>query len=111
MTIFKKIIDRQIPAEIVFEDERCLAFKDNSPQAPVHILVIPKKEIQSIAHLQDEDSELMGHIMSVIRNVAKEQGLDEGYRVITNIGPAGGQSVDHLHFHVMGGRDLGWPPG
>ena len=105
-----KIVDREIPAEIVYEDEICLAFNDISPQAPTHILVIPKREIKSVAALSDEDQSLIGHLMLVIRNLAKEKGLS-GYRVITNCGVEGGQSVDHLHFHLMGGRKLDWPPG
>ncbi|MGD9854575.1 MAG: histidine triad nucleotide-binding protein [Planctomycetaceae bacterium] len=110
-TIFQRIIDREIPADIVYEDDRCLAFKDVNPQAPVHVLVIPKKEIPSLAHLDDEDAALMGHLLLVIRNLAREQGLDHGYRVVANTGPDGGQSVDHLHFHLLGSRPMSWPPG
>lgn len=111
MTIFKKIIDREIPADIVYEDEHCLAFKDISPQAPIHVLVIPKKEIKSIADLGDDDFELAGHLIRTIRNLANQLGLENGYRVVANTGDEGGQSVDHLHFHLLGGRPLGWPPG
>ena len=110
-TIFKKIIDREVPADIVYEDDRCLAFRDVSPQAPTHVLVIPKKEIASLAELSDEDGDLIGHIHFVIRNLAKQFGLDGGYRVVVNCGPDGGQSVDHLHFHLLGGRTMTWPPG
>ena len=110
-TIFKRIIDGEIPAKIVHDDEQCLAFHDVSPQAPVHVLVIPKKEIKSLADLAAEDGPLMGHLLLVIQKVAKELSLDGGYRVVVNCGADGGQSVDHLHFHILGGRQLGWPPG
>ena len=111
-TIFKRIIDREIPAKIVYEDEQCLAFHDVAPQAPVHILVIPKKEIASIEQITTEDQPLIGHIFSVIQKIAREQGLaDNGYRVICNCGAGGGQTVFHLHYHLLGGRDLEWPPG
>ncbi len=110
-TIFKKIIDKEIPAQIVYEDDRCLAFRDVAPQAPTHVLVIPKKEIASLDDLDDGDAELVGHIYLVIRNLARELGLDGGYRVVVNCGRDGGQSVDHLHFHLLGGRQLKWPPG
>lgn len=111
MTIFQKIIDREIPADIVHEDDRCLAFRDVAPQAPTHILVIPKKPIRSAAEVTAEDTELMGHLWNVIRQVAEQEGLTAGYRVVTNCGKEGGQSVDHLHFHLLGGRQLEWPPG
>ena len=110
-TIFKRIIDGEIPADIVYEDEQCLAFRDISPQAPVHILVIPRKEIPSIDHLSDEDEQLVGHIYLVIKQIAAGEGLENGYRVIVNCGKEGGQTVDHLHFHLLGGRELSWPPG
>jgi histidine triad (HIT) family protein len=110
-TIFQKIIDKEIPAQIVYEDDRCLAFRDVAPQAPTHVLVIPKKEITSLDDLTDGDAELIAHIYLVIRNLARELGLDRGYRVVANCGPDGGQSVDHLHFHLLGGRPLKWPPG
>jgi len=111
-TIFKKIIDREIPADIVYEDDRCLAFRDISPQAPTHVLLIPKKEIPSLEHLDQQDAELLGHLWLVIRNLARELGVAEsGYRVVVNCGSDGGQEVDHLHFHLLGGRALRWPPG
>ena len=111
-TIFKKIIDREIPADIVYEDDQCLAFRDISPQAPTHVLVIPKKEIASVDALADDDRALVGHMWTVIRNLARTLGIDEsGYRVVVNCGPDGGQAVDHLHFHLLGGRALKWPPG
>lgn len=111
-TIFKRIIDGEIPANVVYEDEHCLAFRDVAPQAPTHVLVIPKKEIVSVAELADDDQQLVGHIFLVIRNIAQQLGLAEaGYRVIANTGREGGQTVDHLHFHLLGGRPLEWPPG
>lgn len=111
MTIFKKIIDKEIPADIVYEDDLCLAFHDVAPQAPTHFLMIPKKEIVNMEGLGEEDQALVGHIMIKIRQIANELGLKEGYRVVANCGRDGGQSVDHLHFHVLGGRQLNWPPG
>lgn len=111
MTIFKKIIDKEISAEILFEDEQCLAFRDVNPQSPVHILVIPKKEIPSLDHLEEEDVTLMGHLFLVAKQVAAEEGLSNGWRAVINCGAEGGQTVDHLHIHVMGGRSLTWPPG
>ena len=110
-TIFKRIIDKEIPADIIYEDDQCLAFRDISPQAPTHVLVIPKKEIASVAALADEDQALIGHMYLVIRDIASELGLDRGYRVVANCGADGGQAVDHLHFHLLGGRQLKWPPG
>jgi len=110
-TIFKRIIDGEIPANMIFEDEHCLAFHDVNPQAPTHVLVIPKKEIPSLDAVTDEDQPLIGHLHRVIRDLARELKLDAGYRVVVNCGADGGQSVDHLHFHVLGGRPLVWPPG
>ncbi|MDO5114133.1 MAG: histidine triad nucleotide-binding protein [Planctomycetia bacterium] len=111
MTIFKKIIDREIPADIVYEDEECLAFRDINPQAPVHLLVIPKKEISAVDALSPEDKTLVGHIFLVIQQLAKEFPLEDGFRVVTNNGLLAGQTVPHLHFHLLGGRPLLWPPG
>lgn len=110
-SIFQRIIDKEIQANIVYEDDRCLAFHDVAPQAPTHILVIPKKPIASMLAIEDSDADLIGHLWLVIRNLATEQGLDHGYRVVVNCGRDGGQSVDHLHFHLLGGRLLTWPPG
>ena len=110
-TIFKKIIDKEIPATIVYEDELCLAFNDRSAQAPAHMLVIPKKAIASIGAIADDDQALIGQIYLVIRDLAKQLGLDAGYRVVVNCGGDGGQTVDHLHFHLLGGRPMTWPPG
>lgn len=110
-TIFKKIIDKEIPAKIAYEDDLCLAFHDVAPQAPTHVLVIPKREIASLDALDDKDASLVAHLYTVIRNLARELGLDGGYRVVVNCGRDGGQSVDHLHFHLLGGRQMTWPPG
>ena len=110
-TIFKKIIDREIPADIIYEDDHCLAFRDIAPQAPTHVLVIPKREIRSLDELTDSDGELLGHMMLVIPRLTRELGIEDGYRVVTNCGAAAGQTVDHLHFHILAGRPLIWPPG
>lgn len=111
-TIFGKIIRKEIHARIVHEDDACLAFHDVNPQAPVHVLVIPKKPIPSIEHLQSEDADLIAHLWLTIQQVARDLNLaDSGYRVVVNCGKDGGQSVDHLHFHILGGRALKWPPG
>lgn len=110
-TIFKRIIDREIPAKIVHEDDLCLAFHDVSPQAPTHVLVIPKKEIPSLAQADDSDTALLGHLLVTAKRIAVQLGLDNGYRTVINCGRDGGQSVDHLHVHLLGGRSLSWPPG
>ena len=112
MTIFSKIINREIPAKIAYEDDRCLAFHDVNPQAPVHVLLIPKKFIRSMAELASNDQDLMGHMMVKASEIAKSLGLAEnGYRIVVNTNRDGGQSVFHLHIHILGGRGLGWPPG
>jgi len=110
-TIFKRIIDREIPADIVYEDDQCLAFRDVAPQAPTHVLVIPKREIASLADAASTDAELLGHLLDVVRRVAVQLELADGYRVVINSGPDAGQSVDHLHIHLLAGRRLSWPPG
>jgi histidine triad (HIT) family protein len=111
-TIFKKIIDHEIPADIVFEDASCMAFWDVNPQAPVHILIIPKKEIASTDQLTSEDAELLGHIYTVVLPyLVSKFNLSDGYRLVTNCGNLGGQTVYHLHFHLLSGRFMGWPPG
>ncbi len=110
-TIFSKIIRREIPADIVYEDDLALAFKDISPQAPVHILVIPKKPIPNLADAQPEDHKIMGHLLLTAQRVAEQAGLTNGYRVVINNGPDGGQTVYHLHLHILGGREMEWPPG
>ncbi len=111
MTIFLKIINREIPADIVYEDDECLAFRDINPQAPVHVLLIPKKPIPSLNELTSEDSDLLAHLLQVVPAVADQLGLVDGYRTVINTGAHGGQTVFHLHIHILGGRDLGWPPG
>jgi histidine triad (HIT) family protein len=111
-TIFSKIIRGEIPAKIVHEDDLSLAFHDVSPQAPVHVLVIPKKPIDSLEHASDEDVAVLGHLQIVAQRVARQLGIHEtGYRVVMNCGRDGGQSVHHIHYHVLGGRPLAWPPG
>jgi histidine triad (HIT) family protein len=110
-SIFKRIVDKEIPAKIVYEDDLCLAFHDVNPQAPTHVLVIPKKEIPSLAQISAEDQTLLGHLMLIVQKLANNLGLSGGYRVVVNSGPDGGQSVDHLHLHLLGGRQLKWPPG
>lgn len=111
-SIFQKIIDREIPATIVHEDDWCIAFNDVSPQAPTHVLLIPKQEIANLAGLTPNDQELAGHLLLTAGNIARELGIEEsGYRVVANCGRDGGQSVDHLHFHILAGRPLKWPPG
>jgi histidine triad (HIT) family protein len=110
-TIFTKIIRKEIPADIVYEDDLAIAFRDIVPQAPTHILVIPKQPIVSLATATDNDRDLLGHLLSVVRIVAQQAGLTEGYRTVINTGDDGGQTVYHLHIHLLGGRSLAWPPG
>lgn len=111
-TIFTKIINKEIPAEIVLETENILAFKDINPQAPVHVLVIPKKEIPRVENAENSDQELMGELLLAAREVAELTGIKEtGFRLVINNGSDGGQEVEHLHIHVLGGRKLDWPPG
>lgn len=111
-TIFAKIIRKEIPAKIVYEDGLSLAFHDIAPQAPIHVLIIPKKPIVSLAELEEEDLALMGHLHGVVKKVAEQLGLlEKGYRLVVNCGRDGGQEVPHLHFHLLGGRSLRWPPG
>lgn len=110
-TIFKKIIDGEIPADVVFEDDLCMVFRDVSPQAPVHVLVIPKREIVSLDAVTEDDLPIFAHLWKVIRDLAPKIGLSGGYRVVVNCGQDGGQEIAHVHLHVLGGRRLGWPPG
>ncbi len=110
-TIFKKIIDGEIPADIVFQDDHCLVFRDIDPQAPTHLLLIPKKEISSLDALQDEDHALAGHLLMVIARLARQLELNDGFRVVCNCGKEGGQLVPYLHFHLLAGRPMKWPPG
>lgn len=109
--LFCNIAAGRIPSKKVYEDERVYAFYDIDPQAPVHVLVIPKEHIQSVSEITPENQELVGHIFTVIAKLAKELDLKDGYRVVSNVGEQGGQSVPHLHFHLLGGRSLAWPPG
>ncbi len=115
MTLFEKIIAREIPADIIYEDEHCLAFNDISHQAPTHFLVIPKKVIPRIGEAEASDQELLGHLLLTVGAIAREQGFADteaaGFRVIMNHGKAGGETVPHLHIHVLAGRPLQWPPG
>jgi histidine triad (HIT) family protein len=110
-TLFQKIIDGDIPGEFVHQDEHCVALRDIDPQAPTHILVIPRKPIPRIAAAAGEDEALLGHLLRTAAQVAAAEGLDGGYRVVINNGPDGGESVPHLHVHLLGGRPLTWPPG
>jgi histidine triad (HIT) family protein len=110
-TVFKRIIDGEIPARIIYQDDRCLAFHDIAPQAPTHVVVIPRQEIASLKDVTEADAALLGHLVVVVSQLAKQLQLDAGYRVVVNCGSDGGQSVDHLHFHLLGGRSLKWPPG
>jgi len=112
MCIFCKIINNEIPCTKVYEDDKILAFKDINPAAPVHVLIIPKKHITSVNEINEDNAEVVGHIFTTAAKLAKELGVDSnGYRVVTNVGTQGGQTVEHLHFHLLGGRNLGWPPG
>ena len=112
MTLFEKIVAREIPADIVHDDDLCLAFRDISPKAPVHILVVPKRVIPRVAESRPEDRELLGHLLFTAGQIARSEGLaDSGFRLIVNNGPDGGETVPHLHVHLLGGRPLTWPPG
>jgi len=110
-TIFSKIIRREIPANIVYEDDLALAFKDIQPVAPIHIIVIPKKPIPKLDEATLEDQALLGHLLLTVQKIAQQIGLTKGYRVVINNGDDGGQTVDHLHFHLLGDRPMRWPPG
>ncbi len=109
--IFQKILDKQIAADIVYEDNLCVAFRDVKPQAPTHVLIIPRKVIATHADLTEPDRDLLGHLHLVAVKLAKQLGLDDGYRIVVNCLDRGGQTVPHLHMHLMGGRDFRWPPG
>ncbi len=110
-TIFSKIIRREVPADIVYEDDQVVAFRDVHPQAPVHILVIPKKIIPSLADAETVDQALLGHLLLIANKIAVQESLNDGYRVVINTGRNGGQTVHHIHLHILGGRGLKWPPG
>ena len=109
--IFQKIIDKQIPAAIVYEDDRCLAFRDINPQAPTHVILIPRKVIPTHADITDADRDLLAHLHLIAAKLAKDLGLADGYRLVINCQDRGGQTVPHLHMHLLGGRDMHWPPG
>lgn len=110
--LFCKIAAKEIPSTTVYEDDLVYAFRDIDPQAPVHILIIPKQHIGSVNEITDENCAIVGHIFKVAAEIAKKEGIaEDGYRVVTNIGENGGQTVGHLHYHMLGGRSLQWPPG
>lgn len=110
-TLFEKIIDREIPGDIVHEDAHCVAFRDINPGAPVHLLLVPRKPIPRLCDATAEDQQLLGHLMLVASKIAADQGHGEAYRLVVNNGAAAGQSVFHLHLHILAGRPLKWPPG
>ncbi len=110
-TLFEKIADGDVPADMVYEDDLCFAFRDINPQAPTHILIVPRKPIPSMDDLTREDEPLVGHLFIVAKELAAREGLRSGYRTVFNCGPAAGQTVDHLHLHLLGGRNMAWPPG
>lgn len=111
-TLFQKIADREISSKIVFEDELCFAIEDINPQAPVHILVIPKRVIARLGNAEDSDAALLGHLLIAAGKIARERGIDAtGFRTVINSGRDAGETVPHLHVHLLGGRALGWPPG
>ena len=110
--LFAKIIRKEIPSKIVYEDDRALAFHDVNPKAPVHILIVPKKDIARVSEAQSGDEALLGHLLTVAADVARKTGIDgTGYRLVINKGPHAGESVAHLHVHLLGGRQMDWPPG
>jgi histidine triad (HIT) family protein len=109
--IFLKIIDKSIPAKIAYEDDLCVAFHDVRPQAPTHVLIIPRKEIRTLDETTPDDLKLLGHLQLVAVKLAKQLGLTEGYRLVINCNEDGGQTVPHLHLHLLGGRHMAWPPG
>jgi histidine triad (HIT) family protein len=110
-TLFTKIINREISADIVYEDELCLAFKDINPQAPIHILLVPKKIIDRVANAAQSDQELLGHMLLTAGKIADKQGIGDAFRLVINNGADAGQTVFHLHMHILGGRNFTWPPG
>ena len=111
-TVFSQIIDKKIPAEILYEDEEVVAFKDINPQAPVHVLIVSRKKIPKLTAIKEDDTLLMGKMVVIAQKIASEQGLEEdGFRLLMNQGKFGGQTIYHLHFHLLGGRRLMWPPG
>lgn len=112
MTLFERIISREVPAQIIHEDSKCVAIRDINPQAPVHVLVIPKEVIPRLGEAQDANAALLGHLLLTAASIAKREGIENtGYRVVLNHGPNAGESVPHLHLHLLGGRKMKWPPG
>lgn len=109
--IFCKIVKGEIPSNLIYEDDKVVAFEDINPQAPIHYLVIPKEHIKSAADINEDNKDLIGHIFFIASKIAMQKGLDEGYRIVNNCGIDGGQTVDHIHFHVLGKRKMLWPPG
>lgn len=110
-TLFQKIIDKEIPGEILYEDDLCFAIADKYPKAPTHVLVIPKKVIPRLEQASDSDASLLGHLLIIAKKQAKELGLKNGFRIVINNGPDAGEAIPHLHVHLLGGRSLNWPPG
>ena len=110
-TLFEKIIDKEIPAEIIYEDEMSIVIKDINPQAPTHLLIIPKKVIPKLSDATDNDKDVLGHLMLLAKDISNQLGLDETFRLVVNNGAKAGQSVFHLHIHLLSGRPLNWPPG
>jgi len=109
--LFCKISDGQIPADKVYEDDRIIAFRDISPQAPLHVLIVPRKHLATLNDADEQERDLLGHILLTAKRIAADEGVPAGYRVVNNCGASAGQSVFHLHFHLLGGRPFGWPPG
>lgn len=110
-TLFQKIIDKEIPADIIYEDDLCLVFKDINPVAPIHLLIIPKKQIEKVADAQLQDKDLLGHLVLVAGNVARDLGIEDAFRLVVNNGSGAQQTVFHLHIHLIAGREFNWPPG
>jgi histidine triad (HIT) family protein len=109
-TLFERIIDREIPATLVYEDEHCVGFRDIHPQAPTHVLVVPRKPIRGVGAAQPEDALVLGRVLLAAAEIARREGLENGYRLVINDGPDAGQTVDHLHVHLIGGKPMLWPP-
>lgn len=110
-TLFERIIDREIPADIIYEDDVCVVFRDINPQAPTHVLIVPRKPIPTLDDVTEDEGTLVGHLFLVAKKIAADEGLENGYRAVLNCKADGSQSVDHLHVHLLGGRKMKWPPG
>ena len=110
-TLFQKIMDREEPGDILYEDDRCVALRDINPQAPTHVLIVPRKPIPTLDALTEDDEPLVGHLFLIAQKIAAEEGLADGYRTVFNNGPDARQTVDHIHLHLIGGRKMSWPPG